>query len=155
MWKGRSVRVWLICGVIAICFAISGQAQDVGQPQEAARPSRSSAKGQDKCGEGTARDGKPGAEQAAAKLSAEELFTARARMILGSGQPAKGDWALLIADGGTGQVLFEENADKYFVPASNMKLFTTALALAKLSPDFRFRTTLEATAEPTANGKLE
>jgi D-alanyl-D-alanine carboxypeptidase/D-alanyl-D-alanine-endopeptidase (penicillin-binding protein 4) len=84
-----------------------------------------------------------------------DLFAARARIILGSGQPAKGDWGLLIADGGTGQVLFEENADKYFVPASNMKLFTTALALAKLSPDFRFRTTLEATAEPNAAGKLE
>src|SRR4029077_9034355 len=100
-------------------------------------------------------DRKEGGEQAAPKLSSVDLFRARARMILGSGQPAKGDWGLLIADGGSGQVLFEENADKYFVPASNMKLFTTALALAKLSPDFRFRTTLEATAEPTANGKLE
>jgi len=75
-------------------------------------------------------------------------------MILGSGQPAKGDWGLLIADGGSGQVLFEDNADKYFVPASNMKLLTTALALAKLSPDFRFRTTLEATSEPSADGNL-
>src|SRR6266853_1929577 len=155
MLKARSVRVWLICGAIAICLAISGQAQDVGTPQEAERPSTSSAKGQDKCCASTVRDSKPGGEQAAPKLSAEELFTARARMILGSGQPAKGDWGLLIADGGTGQVLFEENADKYFVPASNMKLFTTALALAKLSPDFRFRTTLEATAEPNAAGKLE
>src|SRR6266853_1096590 len=155
MLKARSVRVWLICGAIAICLAISGQAQDVGTPQEAERPSTSSAKGQDKCCASTVRESKPGGEQAAPKLSAEELFTARARMILGSGQPAKGDWGLLIADGGTGQVLFEENADKYFVPASNMKLFTTALALAKLSPDFRFRTTLEATAEPNAAGKLE
>ena len=148
MLKARSVRVWLICGVIAICFAISGQAQD------AARPSASSAKGQDKCCASTVRDSKPGGEQAAPKLSAAELFAARARIILEGGQPAKGEWGLLIADGGTGQVLFEENADKYFVPASNMKLFTTALALAKLSPDFRFRTTIEATAEPAADGKL-
>jgi D-alanyl-D-alanine carboxypeptidase/D-alanyl-D-alanine-endopeptidase (penicillin-binding protein 4) len=154
MLKARSVRVWLVRGVIAVCFAISGQAQDVGQPQEAARLSASSAKGQDKRRASTARDSKPGGEQAAPKLSAEELFAARARIILESGQPAKGDWGLLIADGGTGQVLFEENADKYFVPASNMKLFTTALALAKLSPDYRFRTTIEATAEPDANGKL-
>src|SRR2546430_8611033 len=37
------------------------------------------------------------------------------------------------------------------VPASNMKLFTTALALTKLGPDFRFHTTLE-TSGTIANG---
>src|SRR5215467_9073738 len=83
-----------------------------------------------------------------------ELFAARAQLVLGSGQPSKGDWGLLVADAKTGEVLFEQNADRYFVPASNMKLFTTALALARLGPDFRFRTTLEALTEP-AGGKLE
>src|SRR5262245_12379059 len=62
--------------------------------------------------------------------SPSELFAARAQLLLGSGQPAKGDWGLLVVDAKTGEVLFEQNADRYFVPASNMKLFTTALALA-------------------------
>src|SRR5882724_9375618 len=154
MLRARSVRVWLICAVVAWCFTASGKAQDAGQPQETSRSNASSPQGQEKCCASAAHDAKAGDEQAAPKLSSVDLFAARARIILGSGQPAKGDWGLLIADGGTGQVLFEENADKYFVPASNMKLFTTALALAKLSPDFRFRTTLEATSEPNANGKL-
>src|SRR5713101_6989052 len=155
MFRARSVRVWLICAVVALCFAASGKAQDAGQPQQTTRSNASSPQGQEKCCASATHDAKAGGEQAAPKLSSVDLFAARARIILGSGQPAKGDWGLLIADGGTGQVLFEENADKYFVPASNMKLFTTALALAKLSPDFRFRTTLEATAEPNAAGKLE
>jgi len=155
MFRARSVRVWLICAVVALCFAASGKAQDAGQPQETTRSNASSPQGQEKCCASATHDAKAGGEQAAPKLSSVDLFAARARIILGSGQPAKGDWGLLIADGGTGQVLFAENADKYFVPASNMKLFTTALALAKLSPDFRFRTTLEATAEPNAAGKLE
>ncbi len=155
MLQARSVRVWLICAVVALCFAAGGKAQDAGQPQEATRSNASSPQGREKCCASATHDAKVGGEQAAPKLSSVDLFAARARIILGSGQPAKGDWGLLIADGGTGQVLFEENADKYFVPASNMKLFTTALALAKLSPDFRFRTTLEATAEPNAAGKLE
>src|SRR5216684_3988685 len=155
MFRARSVRVWLICAVVALCFAASGKAQDAGPLQEATRPGASSPQGQEKCCASATHDAKAGGEQAAPKLSSADLFAARARIILGSGQPAKGDWGLLIADGGTGQVLFEENADKYFVPASNMKLFTTALALAKLSPDFRFRTTLEATAGPNAAGKLE
>src|SRR5262249_43075089 len=61
---------------------------------------------------------------------------------------------LLIADAKSGTVLFEQNADRYFVPASNMKLFTTALALASLGADYRFRTTLEAFAQPSSDGKL-
>jgi D-alanyl-D-alanine carboxypeptidase/D-alanyl-D-alanine-endopeptidase (penicillin-binding protein 4) len=158
MFNARSVRIGLGCGAIAIAFAIGGQAQDAGKPQETARPNgrspQSPEKSQEKCCASAPQGGKRSAEQAAPKLSAQELFAARARMILESGQPAKGEWGLLIADGSTGQVLFEENADKYFVPASNMKLLTTALALAKLSPDFRFRTTIEATVEPGANGKL-
>jgi D-alanyl-D-alanine carboxypeptidase, serine-type, PBP4 family len=83
-----------------------------------------------------------------------ELFAARAQLVLGSGQPSKGDWGLLVADAKTGEVLFEQNADRYFVPASNMKLFTTALALATLGPEFRFRTTLESLMSPTREGKL-
>src|SRR5246127_783007 len=156
MCNARSFRIGL-CGAMAIAFAICGQAQNAGKPQEAAQPNgivpQSAEKSQEKCCASAAQGARTG-EQAAPKLSSAELFAARARIILESGQPAKGEWGLLIADGSTGQVLFEENADKYFVPASNMKLFTTALALAKLSPDFRFRTTIEATAEPGANGKL-
>ena len=34
-------------------------------------------------------------------------------------------------DAASGADLYEQNADKYFVPASNMKLFTTALALGQ------------------------
>src|SRR5215831_13423481 len=87
-------------------------------------------------------------------MAPSELFRARAQLVLGSGQPSKGDWGLLIADAATGEVLFEQNADRYFVPASNMKLFTTALALARLGPEFRFRTTLEALRSPEKDGKL-
>jgi len=61
---------------------------------------------------------------------------------------------LLIADAETGETLYELNADKYFVPASNMKLFTTALALAKLGPDYRFRTTLETRGTVSPEGVL-
>jgi len=38
------------------------------------------------------------------------------------------------------KVLYARNADRLFVPASNMKLFTAALALRRLGPDYRFKT---------------
>ncbi|HEX7295034.1 MAG TPA: D-alanyl-D-alanine carboxypeptidase/D-alanyl-D-alanine-endopeptidase [Pyrinomonadaceae bacterium] len=45
----------------------------------------------------------------------------------------------------TGHVLFEENSAKLLRPASNMKLYTVATALDRLSPDFRFTTSVYAT----------
>lgn len=80
-------------------------------------------------------------------------FAARANALLGTGPTDKGEWGLLIADAQTGETLYQQNADRYFVPASNMKLFTTALALTKLGPDYRFHTTLE-TSGAISNGVL-
>lgn len=42
----------------------------------------------------------------------------------------------------TGKPLYARNENRFFLPASNMKLFTTALALEKLGPDYRFETRL-------------
>jgi D-alanyl-D-alanine carboxypeptidase/D-alanyl-D-alanine-endopeptidase (penicillin-binding protein 4) len=54
----------------------------------------------------------------------------------------------------TGKTVFEENAEKYFMPASNMKSYTIAAALERLSPDFRFVTSVFAAAMPDANGAI-
>src|SRR6185369_4139234 len=51
-----------------------------------------------------------------------------------------------------GRVLFEENAAKLLRPASSMKLYTVAAALDRLSPDYRFSTSVYAPARPDAAG---
>ncbi len=66
----------------------------------------------------------------------------------------KGHWGLLVVDAATGQTLFARNADSYFTPASNTKLYTTALALALLGPQYRFRTTIETLGVVDARGRL-
>ena len=83
------------------------------------------------------------ARQSALSKKQSAKFAARADAVLGTGPTGKGEWGLLIVDAQTGETLYQQNADRYFVPASNMKLFTTALALTKLGPDYRFHTTLE------------
>ncbi len=54
----------------------------------------------------------------------------------------------------TGKTVYERNAENYFMPASNMKSFTVAAALDKLSPDFRFTTSVYANSAPDANGTI-
>lgn len=51
-----------------------------------------------------------------------------------------------------GRILFEQNAQKLLRPASNMKLYTVAAALDRLSPDYRFVTSVYATTRPDAAG---
>src|SRR5207237_8347472 len=52
------------------------------------------------------------------------------------------------------KILFSLNQDKLFTPASNLKLFTTAAALALIGPDYRFVTTVEAAAQPDKDGRI-
>lgn len=54
-----------------------------------------------------------------------------------------------------GRVLFEENAHKLLRPASNMKLYTVAAALDRLSPDYRFVTSVYGATRPDASGVVK
>ena len=64
------------------------------------------------------------------------------------------NWGVLVVDPGRGETLYARNADKLFMPASNMKLLTGGTALTQLGPDFRWSTTLLARG-PVRGGTLE
>ena len=66
---------------------------------------------------------------------------------------ARGVWAVDIRSLDSGQSIFELNAGKLTMPASNMKIVTLAAAAEILGWDHRFTTTLEATA-PIEDGVL-
>lgn len=79
--------------------------------------------------------------------------------LLGSGTPASlqkaidtldadtvlrhGEWGLYVMDADSGTVIAEKNAQKFFTPASTLKLLTTGAALGLLGPDFRYETKVE------------
>jgi len=50
-------------------------------------------------------------------------------------------WGVLIVNPRTGDTLYSKNSGKLFMPASNMKIITSAVALTLLGPDYRYRTT--------------
>ena len=81
-------------------------------------------------------------------------FAVRVETLLATPPVDKGEWGLLVVDAESGAILYEKNADHYFLPASNMKLLTTALALDTLGPDYRFRTMIETNGTIGPNGRL-
>ena len=83
-----------------------------------------------------------------------ERFRLRAEVALSAAEPDKGAWGVLVTDAATGETLYARNADGFFMPASNAKLFTTAFALATLGPDFHVRTTVASSGEIDASGVL-
>lgn len=75
------------------------------------------------------------------------------RKILNSTPEAKQCfWGIRVLDANSGRVLYSQNEDRFFVPASNTKLFTTSLALRQLGPNYKFRTRVEANAMPDGQG---
>jgi D-alanyl-D-alanine carboxypeptidase/D-alanyl-D-alanine-endopeptidase (penicillin-binding protein 4) len=49
-------------------------------------------------------------------------------------------WGVVIQSLKTGEYFYKRNEDKFFVPASNLKLFTTAAGLIILGPSYKFST---------------
>jgi D-alanyl-D-alanine carboxypeptidase/D-alanyl-D-alanine-endopeptidase (penicillin-binding protein 4) len=138
MEMGNMVRRWAAAILVTFVCVVAGYAQKPAAPAKTTNP-------QACCG---TRKAGVSTKKAAAK------FAERAEALLGTGAAGKGEWGLVIVDAESGETLYQQNADRYFVPASNMKLFTTALALAKLGPEYRFHTTLEANGKISSEGIL-
>ncbi|BDG10262.1 D-alanyl-D-alanine carboxypeptidase/D-alanyl-D-alanine endopeptidase [Anaeromyxobacter paludicola] len=89
----------------------------------------------------------PAAASALQGEGAAQLAQALTR-ILGTSALRRTRTGVAVVSLDSGQLLFARNADDLFNPASNVKLFTAAAALARLGPEFRFET--EFYAEPGA-----
>ena len=74
--------------------------------------------------------------------------------IISTNDAQRGFWGIEVVQLSSSKLLYERNADRLFIPASNAKLFTTAAALEKLGPGYVFRTTVESDAVPDAQGRV-
>jgi len=83
-----------------------------------------------------------------------EELRARIREIVSRPEFASSHLSLKVASLDTGRVLFEQDSGRWMQPASNMKLYTVAAALDRLTPDFRFVTSVYAPARPDASGTI-
>jgi D-alanyl-D-alanine carboxypeptidase/D-alanyl-D-alanine-endopeptidase (penicillin-binding protein 4) len=67
---------------------------------------------------------------------------------------AQAQWGVKVVSLATGKTVFEHNADKLMKPASNAKMYTASLALDRLGPDYRIKTSLYAPSKPDASGTI-
>ena len=102
-----------------------------------------------------------GAPDSSRALSARALPAGRAqasedglRDLIDNPALSHGLWGISVRSLATGKTLFHLNEEKLFTPASTMKLFTTAVALIRLGPDFSYVTNLYA-GGPVEDGVLK
>lgn len=90
-------------------------------------------------------------------LPADPLIRLREQLEELFDTPAFGNafWGVLIQSADTGEVVFSHQQNKSFVPASNIKLFTTAVALLKLGPEFCYHTQVYGLGEIDDAGTLQ
>ena len=79
---------------------------------------------------------------AAAPASLADSLQSEIERIIRAGELGSASLGLLVLDAETGEVMASHDADMPLIPASNMKLTTTAAALETLGADFVFSTQL-------------
>jgi D-alanyl-D-alanine carboxypeptidase/D-alanyl-D-alanine-endopeptidase (penicillin-binding protein 4) len=89
----------------------------------------------------------------ASPVAAQGSLAARIQAVTNHGDYRQGRWGILIVDAASGNVIYEQNADKLFAPASVTKLYTCATALATFGASHQFRTPVYARGE-RAGGTL-
>ena len=87
-------------------------------------------------------------------LNTSEL-TRRINGGIDGSQFAAARWGISAVSLSSGAVLYQRDADHVFTPASNMKIYTTGVALDLLGADYRWRTSVYAKEQPGASGTIQ
>lgn len=95
------------------------------------------------------------AQAQAVEAAAPSPLAARLAEVLAKPAAQRAFWGVYAVDLDSGETLLEHNAAKLFIPASNAKLYTTALAVSRLGPDTQFRTLVTSDASVGPDGVLD
>lgn len=110
---------------------------------------------------GLAREDKHSAVDSTKNVAAAPAITNDAGLareidrILNHTELSQGRFGVFVMSAKDARVLYALNSDQLFTPASNMKVYTTAVALDLLGPDYRWRTSVFANKAPDANGTID
>jgi D-alanyl-D-alanine carboxypeptidase/D-alanyl-D-alanine-endopeptidase (penicillin-binding protein 4) len=95
---------------------------------------------------------KPSPAGALSKQPADVTLAREIDRAIDASDLTRARWGVFVISMKDGRVLVSRNGDKLFTPASNMKIYTTAVALDLLGADYRWRTSVYADKQPDAGG---
>lgn len=87
-------------------------------------------------------------------VQTDQQLSKRLEELLKRPEFATARWGISVLSIATGKIIYEHNGDRLFTPASNMKLYTTAVALDLLGADYLWRTSVYADSDPDQNGTV-
>ena len=85
----------------------------------------------------------------------EQKLVERLNEVIGAAEYRHAFWGIGVADGATGEILYNLNGDKLFPPASTTKLWSCAAALDAYGPDYRFITPVVRRGEINPEGVVD
>ncbi|HVF46746.1 MAG TPA: D-alanyl-D-alanine carboxypeptidase/D-alanyl-D-alanine-endopeptidase [Pyrinomonadaceae bacterium] len=97
----------------------------------------------------------PSTTPSPARIQTLDELQSRIRQRLFAPEVRRGRIGVKIVSLSSGRVIFENDSEKYFMPASNMKNFTVAAGLERLGPDFRIITSVFSNAPPDTSGTVK
>src|SRR6267143_4229528 len=98
---------------------------------------------------------KPPPSAALSKQPADVELAQQIDRAIDESDQTRARWGVFVMSMKDGRVLVSRNGDKLFTPASNMKIYTTAVALDLLGSDYRWRTSVYADKQPDAGGVID
>src|SRR5947209_3486056 len=91
----------------------------------------------------------------AAQALSDPALSSAINEVIQQGDAAQARWGVFVMSLNDSRVLCSRDGERLFTPASNMKIFTTAVALDLLGEDFRWRTSVYAEKQVDPAGTLD
>src|SRR2546421_6280870 len=138
----RKITVLLTLVVLATCFLVPllvGQA-NLGSRNETKNSAPASIK--------------PSPTETLSKQPADVALAQQIDRAIDASDLTRARWGVFVTSMKDGRVLVSHNGDKLFTPASNMKIYTTAVALDLLGADYHWRTSVYADKQPDPSGVI-
>ena len=85
--------------------------------------------------------------QSSSKKACRQELTKEIEAIIDRSQFERSRWGIAIRSLQTKEIIYQRESDKFFIPASTVKLLTTAAVLNELGANFRITTPIYATGE--------
>lgn len=159
----RRLLLAALCAAFLLTFAfavsrplINSSAQNRTQSKERQAPAKDKKRAEPSKGE----EAKPTAATPPATVApiatspAAVQLTRQIDREIESSEMADARWGIFVMSMRDGRVLYARNADKPITPASNMKVYTTAVALDQLGANYAWRTSVYASAPPDGSGTI-